>query len=381
MAELSGFWSYVRADDDAEGGRICRLANDIVTEYEMQTGEEIFLFTDKVDIHWGEDWQKKIDENLTFSAFFIPVITPRYFKSVECRRELQVFARKAIDLGIKELILPLLYIDVPSFDEANSSEELTKLIKEFQWEDWRELRFEEPHSKDYRKGVAQLAERLVHANEKADQADIASKLLISEKAVEGNIDETAGSLDSLANAESALSKLAPTLEAISEDISLIGKMMEDATESSQKSDLQGKGFAGRLIIARDLSQKLREPVERIWANSDDFASQMHQVDGGMRIIIDHAPEEIRMTPESQPDICDFFKSIREFSAAAATGLGSTQSLIDSIRPIENMSRDLRPPLKRLKQGLSTMVEAVAVINDWVRLIDDSGVDCSNIGRS
>src|ERR1700741_4459468 len=99
MASSQGFWSYVHADDQADGGRISRLARDVVAQFEILTGEALELFLDRDAIQWGEAWRNRIDASLASVVFFIPVLTPRYFMSPECRRELQFFARKS---GIKE---------------------------------------------------------------------------------------------------------------------------------------------------------------------------------------------------------------------------------------------------------------------------------------
>jgi TIR domain len=107
----------------------------------MLTGEKIDLFLDRDDIAWGEDWRNKIDESLSSVGFFIAILTPRYFKSAECRGELQRFARRAENLGIKELVLPLLYVDVSSLHEDAPDDPLVALVKTFQWVDWSELRF------------------------------------------------------------------------------------------------------------------------------------------------------------------------------------------------------------------------------------------------
>ena len=64
MANLQGFWSYVHADDETEGGRISCLARDVVSQVEMLTGEPLGLFLDKDAIKWGEEWRDKIDANL-----------------------------------------------------------------------------------------------------------------------------------------------------------------------------------------------------------------------------------------------------------------------------------------------------------------------------
>lgn len=93
MATSQGFWSYVHADDEAEGGRIACLARDVSSQFEMLTGDTLELFLDRDAIKWGDDWKNKVDSSLASVAFFIPVLTPRYFKSPECRRELQFFAR------------------------------------------------------------------------------------------------------------------------------------------------------------------------------------------------------------------------------------------------------------------------------------------------
>jgi hypothetical protein len=117
MADSQGFWSYVHDDDEADSGRIARLARDVADQFQMLTGETISLFLDKDAIKWGEEWRDKVDSSLSSIAFFISVITPRYFMHPECRRELRFFVDRATRLGIRELVLPLLYVDVPSLDE------------------------------------------------------------------------------------------------------------------------------------------------------------------------------------------------------------------------------------------------------------------------
>src|SRR6266496_3910684 len=88
------FWSYAHRDDEAENGRIAGLARDVVAQYEMITGEMIELFLDTDSLEWGDEWRPKVDASLSSVAFFIPVLTPRYFQSVECRRELNFLTRQ-----------------------------------------------------------------------------------------------------------------------------------------------------------------------------------------------------------------------------------------------------------------------------------------------
>jgi len=187
-------------------------------------------------------------------GFFIAVLTPRYFTSPECRRELQRFARRARDRGIKELVLPLLYVDVSALHEDLPSDDLVTLVKTFQWEDWHELRFSDVHSCEYRRGVARLAERLVEANKKAPEVNIPAAALELESATEDG-DDSPGVLDRLVAAEETLPQWQTTLEAISEEMTRIGSIVQEAADDMQKSDDQGKGFAARLTIARKLAKQ------------------------------------------------------------------------------------------------------------------------------
>lgn len=377
MANSQGFWSYVHADDQAEGERISCLARDVTAQFAMLTGEPLDLFLDRDAIKWGEVWRDKIDSSLQSVAFFIPVMTPRYFKSPECRRELQFFAREATRLGIRELVLPLLYVDVSSLHDETAADDLIQLVRTFQWEDWRELRFLDTAAEGYRRGIAKLAARLVEANRQVEQTGSIAVTLQVDESSQGTADDSSGFLDQIATAEETLPRLTGTIESIGQDIEYIGQVMQGATVDVQRSDRQTKGFAGRLIVARKLARQLSEPAERVWSSGNVFVSQLHAVDEGVRVLIERVAAEVQRDPESKTAVCTFFDAIRSFSVAVHNGLGSAQEMIDGVASMENMSRDLRPVLRRLRQGLTTMVEAREVSDEWVQLIDSSDIGCED----
>ncbi|HVF60417.1 MAG TPA: toll/interleukin-1 receptor domain-containing protein [Thermoanaerobaculia bacterium] len=380
MANSQGFWSYVHADDEAEGERITRLARDVVAQFELLTGETISLFLDRDAIKWGEDWHDKIDSSLASVAFFVPVMTPRYFMSPECRRELQFFARRATRLGIKELVLPLLYVDVPALHDETSKDDLVTLVRTFQWEDWQELRFADVSSEAYRKGVARLAARIVEANKQVEKTSIVAIAQASE-IFDGTGDDSPGFLDQIASAEEALPKLEETIETIGREIVLIGQTMKNATEEIRQGDEQAKGVATRLLTARKVARQLEEPAERVWSRGNEFVSQLHTLDEGFRAIIDRAIVEVEQDADAKSGICTFFNAVRSLAVAAHEGLDAVEGMITAIEPIEKLSRDLRPVLRRLRQGLTTMVEGREIGDEWVKLIDDSGIVCDNDSAS
>ena len=372
----NGFWSYMHQDDEAEKGRISQLAKDVVAQYEMITGDTIELFLDKDGLKWGDKWRKEIDDRLESVEFFIPVLTPRYFKSPECRRELQFFARRAAARpGLKELLLPLYYIDIPELNEESDKDDLIRSVGDFQRQDWRDLRFKELISETYRRGVAEMASRLVEANKHLEEVSVdeaTSELDVETREEE---DDTPGIMDRLATAEEAGVKITDTLMEIAGQIDIIGEVMKEATSNIAKES-GGRGvFARRIQITRVAATKLTGPTDKISMLTNQFEPQLHSVDDGIRIIIERAPAEIAANPVVKQDFCSYIESIRGLSEAAHNGLNKVGGMVKAVAPIEKMSRDLRPVLRRLRQALTIMSESSGISDSWIGLIEESGIDC------
>lgn len=379
MVALQGFWSYVHHDDQADGGRISQLARDVVDQYEMLIGEKISLFLDKDVLDWGENWRDEIDSSLAYVAFFIPVITPRYFMSPECRRELHFFARRASELGIKELILPLLYVDFPGLHEENTKDELIQLVCTFQWENWCDLRFYEINSEEYRRGVNRLAIRLVDANRQAEETFAARSDRMNE-IHEDSTDDSPGFIDLLATSEEMLSRLPETLGSMTDDIKKIGEIMNGSTEELRRAETQGKGFSARLLIAKRTAVKMDDPTERIWEQSNVYASQLHDVDQGIRILIERAPHEIAENSDARQEYCELFESVREMSDASNYMINNLQTMVDASESLEKFSRDLRPVMRRLKSGITILMESSRVCKEWINLIDATNINCEDTNK-
>ncbi|MCX7521882.1 toll/interleukin-1 receptor domain-containing protein [Microbacterium sp. STN6] len=366
MTAIDGFWSYVHADDDAESGRMAQLARDVVAQFEMLTGESISLFLDRDRLQWGDDWRPKVDASLSSIAFFVPVITPRYFMSEECRRELNYFARQAQRLGIEELVLPVLWIDVPGLHEDEPTDELLALVKRFQWSDWTTLRFSDLGSGEYRKAVAELAARLVQAN---SAAEAAAKTLDIDKVEAEPDDDDLGALDKLGVMEESLPQMTAILNQVGGVIEEIGLAMQGATGEIEANTNPSAALGTRLRIARKLAGELATPATSIRSLGNDFSSSLNDVDEGVRIIIARAPEEVRDNPQSRTEFEGFFDAIRGMVAQSEVGLGAVANMIAQLEPIEKMSRDLRQPLRTLREGLTLFVDGLTVMRGWVSLID------------
>ena len=325
QANATGFWSYVRMDDSDELGRISQLARDVVRQYEMLTGETINLFIDRDDIKWGDKYRKVIDGSLASVKFFIPVMTPRYFMHKECIRELEYFAKRAKELGITELILPLHYVEVPELIDDSEKEGVLGMISEFQYRDWRDIRFSDTTSEVYRREVSAIA-ALVQANKTADQAvfntDTAEE---SEKYDEYDEDSKPGTLDLLAGSERAFPEFIDTVNRLGEQTSIIGEILTGSRSRIEKAS----GFRNRVLEVRNVAMKLRAPTANIEGLRDLYKSQLKEIDEGLRVIIEQAPGEIETNPETKRHFCDLFTQIIGLSSTAEDTHVSIQDMIDA----------------------------------------------------
>jgi hypothetical protein len=380
MSILKGFWSYVHADDKAEGGRICHLAKDLADQYEALSGDTVQLFVDKDKIKWGDNWRNEINSNLAATAFFIPVFSPRYFMSPECRNEMYIVLRKVNEFKLNNIVLPLLYYDVSSLYEQSPTDDLIKLIQPIQREDWREARFFDITSGEYRKAVFRLATRLYEANRQTEKAPSSIGPLVP-KEIEIAVDNSPGIIDKLATLEETFPKINETLQLITKEIGTMGIFTQEATADIEKGKKQQKGFVATLFVTRRFAVQISEPTDRIWTLSNKYASQLHDIDEGIRILIKRAPEEIRENTEYKKIYCDLFISIQTLSASAHVGLASILGMSKASEPLEKMSRDLRPVIRRLRQGLTILVESGNVMDEWVQLIESSGITCEGAGSA
>lgn len=363
MPKMSGFWSYVHKDDDVEMGRVSALAKDIANNYEAIRAEEIELFLDSDGLHWGDDWRAEINESLGNVAFFVPVLTPRYFRSPECRRELQFFLDRTAVLGISQLVMPILYIDVPELVNEESEDPLVRAVIARQWRDWRSLRFEERASGAYRAAVHELATEIATRALEAESADVAAAAAAA--VASGTLrseEEPPGLIDRVVALEEVMPRWGETLSEISTEIANIGKLVESSTKELRTAP--GKGFAARLVVARRLAADLEEPVSNIESLARGWLGDLDAIDSGIRVLIELSRDSSEADRETTKT---FLNSILSLSGAANGGLGKTMGMVDSLGTIAEQSRDLRPLMRRLQSALTSMTEARILTDQWADL--------------
>lgn len=161
LPELVGFFSYSREDDVDSHGALSLLRTRIQGELRGQLGrtaKTFRLWQDKEAIPSGTMWEMEIKNAVGQATFFIPIITPTVIASPYCRFELESFLAREAALGRDDLVFPILYIEVPAFEDAarRQNDPILSLIARRQYVDWSEFRYLDVNSTEVRRAVGRF---------------------------------------------------------------------------------------------------------------------------------------------------------------------------------------------------------------------------------
>jgi len=158
------FLSYAHVDDDESDGVVTVLHRLLLQELRLQSGDTFQLFRDRNDLQWGKAWRQTIDTTLDSAAMLIALVSPSFFASHECRRELERFLTRESQLSRQDLILPIYWIDTSIMeDEAQrQGDSLAQCIGARQYKDCRAWRFRLlSDSVSVRPDIAKLAKHMI----------------------------------------------------------------------------------------------------------------------------------------------------------------------------------------------------------------------------
>ncbi|WP_416975758.1 toll/interleukin-1 receptor domain-containing protein [Streptomyces sp. 4F14] len=360
-----GFWSYTHKDDKLNRGRIGKLAQLIADEYEVITGENLRIFVDKNNLEWGAEWRARIEAALTGTTFCIPIVTPAFFNSTECRREVLTFSGHAKSLGLEELLLPILYVKVSGLVE-DSPDEVMSLIANRQYVDWTDIRLEDEDSPVHRKAVAALAERLVGILERSLQ--VASE---NERVIESRDNEDPALLEMMAEMEAAFPRWTSVVEEFSSVMEVIATKAVTAAQEIEQSDAKGGGFAGRLRVSHQLAESITQPVNRFYELGNLYSTELVNVDPGILTLIREAPRQA-LTDEDREILGEFFSSVKSAVAASRANIPSLQGFSESVGVLKGLSKSMRPLAAKMESAVRQVMDGQAILDEWERLIDENG---------
>jgi hypothetical protein len=158
-----------------------------------------------------------------------------------------------------------------------------------------------------------------------------------------------------------------TILAMSEEVKALSPILEAGTQELKKSDMLKRGMAGRIQVFKKVAKALDTPSTRIEELGGVFHSQLASVDEGIISTIEMILDDESEESATQREI--FIDSIVSLASSADAGLGSLGQLLENMKPLENMSKDLRKTLKKMRSGLTKAYEGRLIMNEWVSLLE------------
>lgn len=177
----------------------------------------------------------------------------------------------------------------------------------------------------------------------------------SEAEVEGP-----GVLEVMAEGETAIVHIAGVLGDSGVRIEEVGALMTDSTAAIQESDAKNGGFAGRLLIARDLGEKLSEPSAVLESLSNEFYSDVSRMD----VMVQYVIERYRSGEEDPADGAPFFTSMLGLIEAADQGAVGIVGFRDGAKSMSKFSKALVPASKILTSAANRFLEGISTMLTW-----------------
>ena len=171
----SVFLSYVHADDDYHDGMLTEFARAVEKTCAYKSAP-IELILDKDTLHWGDDWDERLQQEVERTTFLLAMVTNRYVASPACRKEFIQFRTKTRAAGYNGLLT--LLVDAPNWDRMDLRADPTArlirdTINQYQWLE-PETPFEdlEPGGRRFKRVARKVADELIRRidRRKADSA-------------------------------------------------------------------------------------------------------------------------------------------------------------------------------------------------------------------
>lgn len=320
-------------------------------------GRKIEVFVDRETIGWGEDWRTKIQAGINAAMVFIPVISMNYFyKSSACREELTAFYAKAHELGLTQLILPLIVLGhdliTESSDDAN-----VRIIEKLQYIDIQAAVLAGAGTAEWRRTMATVASKLIKAIQSAETS--LEKPAKTEVTLHGSQapDEDAPGLQEYVE---RLNEIGPILE---QQFGVITVSLTELAEEMRQStaDMEGKSpEAIKERIART-ADTIKPLSVNILQAGTDFEATIAETDSimrsYMRLINSHgSPEMVTQARKEYEEFIELLGDLENFEETIT-------EFLDQIRPLEVINAPLRAAIRPLRVGAQSIQLGIRTLRD------------------
>ncbi len=367
MALINCFFSYSHEDNKANNNRIRYLYEDIKNEYKALTGEQPESgFIDINDIRLGDKWKEVITDNLNNLPIFLPVISPWYFNSENCRDEFKIFYEKTL---IDEfcLIIPIFYIHVESFIDADPRAELLRIVNETQYLDFTATRFKPRDSEEYKMKVNEIVKRIIEGNKELERRSVVQEHVEEERDNSDYFenDDAPGYLDELADFDAVFDLIIAIQYKIGDQIKKVAEVMDEGTSELNTYNLQKKPMSAKLLLIKKNARSLAEPVDGLYNFCNEYSEKMVVLD--RKVIAFLSVFSATQDTQSTESIQGLENSLEKLVSNAKIMSDGLPELLRTFEWISKMSKDFRPILRKMNVAFTTLKEANLAFTRWLNL--------------
>lgn len=159
MLNTVAFFSYRRPDDEATDGLISKIHQVMQNRLVPYLGEDVEIFLDTDDIKTGDDWPERLQQALDAANYLIPILSPNFFKSDYCRRELERFFEKEDELNRYDMVLPVYLFEIPNYS-IHADDELIAKTARRNHENWLAFNASTEVDQEFRSQISKFADQL-----------------------------------------------------------------------------------------------------------------------------------------------------------------------------------------------------------------------------
>jgi hypothetical protein len=348
------FFSYHRRDNDVFLQVVDRLKEELAGRFEASTGRQLEIFVDRDSIGWGEDWRTKIRESVLGATFFVPIITMRYFTSDACMEELTTFYENAKQLGVTDLVLPIVLAGSKNITSDHPLEEV-RLVERLNYrpiEDEWALGYESPQ---WIRAVNRMIDDLAAALVTAEDA-----LSVREQTVTADPEEASETDADFGSLTEEIQSSTETMQEAFASMTALGTILQEATSNvaaapgnAQRSSALVVGSKRIGVAAVDFSHK-----------ASAFQLTVAATDARVRAVIG----ELRSIelPQAQEQLAILEKPLREFPDLTGH-LASIDEAVGGLRVASMATVSMRKALQPAISAMQSMRIGLTTAQSWAAL--------------